>query len=468
VSETAARWGTLVAAPALVSALGLSLAFPPFEQSWIAWVALAPLFAALVRARGPEARALGFVFGLVLAAWNLRWLAAVFGAAGAAFWILFAAFSAIVCGIVAAARDRWGAGTALALLPAIWIAIEHFRSEVWPLRFGWITPGYALAASDTWIQAADVAGVYGLTLAVVGANALFAAASVSRRPAGIAIAAAAIPAILATYGVARRTAPLEAPTLRVGLLQFESQSLDDACALAMELPPVSLIVAPEIGAALHEGRAMHLDDPEPAAILSALARARGAVVVIGGTRDAPGGSPLTGFYNSLAIVDADGTTTYTTKAEPVPLFADGARADRPRPVETSLGTIGTAICYDATHPHVIEALAPEARLLVVASGDLASWGALQHAQHARMARVRAVEHRRWMVRATSSGLTQIVDPRGDVHAELGFGEVGSISGSVALRDETTLRDWVGPWVPRAAYAIAGLAIVLLVARRRGG
>jgi apolipoprotein N-acyltransferase len=461
--STAIEWAARVVLPALLSAALLSACFPPIEVSFLAWIALAPLLISIAHgATGPQARAMGFLHGLALAAWNLSWLASVFGPTGAGLWILFALFHAILFGALAEARDRWGIGMALALSVPLALGIDFFRGELWPLRFGWLMPGYALAGSDVWIQAADLGGVYGLSAALVGCAAVLAratlASGIPARARWVAIGLA-IPTALAAYGAGRLRQPLAEPTIPVALLQYESQSLEGAIALARDVPPgVRLIVGPEIGAALHRGSRTWLDAPETARAIAKIAREHDATVVIGGMRDAPGDDPMHGFWNSLAIVEPDGTATYTVKAEPVPLFADGAPSERVSVTDTGLGTIGTAICYDATHPHVIEQLAPVAGLLVIASGDLASWSELQHAQHARMVRVRAVEHRRYVARATSSGYSQVIDPRGDVLAELGYGRVGVVTGRVALREERTVRDAIGAMIPRSALVLTALVI----------
>src|SRR5579872_4294493 len=59
----------------LLSALLMTLAFPPVDAGWIAWVALAPLFAALLRARRPlHAFALGYLFGLTHWGATITWI----------------------------------------------------------------------------------------------------------------------------------------------------------------------------------------------------------------------------------------------------------------------------------------------------------------------------------------------------------------------------------------------------------
>jgi apolipoprotein N-acyltransferase len=80
---------------------------------------------------------------------------------------------------------------------------------------------------------------------------------------------------------------------------------------------------------------------------------------------------------------------------------------------------GTFICYEAIYPGEIRRFATNgAQLLINISND--GWFGRSAAaeQHLRMARVRAVENRRWMLRVTNSGITVSVDPYGRIFSPL--------------------------------------------------
>jgi apolipoprotein N-acyltransferase len=63
-----------------------------------------------------------------------------------------------------------------------------------------------------------------------------------------------------------------------------------------------------------------------------------------------------------------------------------------------------------------------------------------------MSRLRAVETRRWLVRASGSGISAVIDPRGEIVASLPYGDRGTLRATVALRTGLTpyVRD--GDWV----------------------
>lgn len=81
---------------------------------------------------------------------------------------------------------------------------------------------------------------------------------------------------------------------------------------------------------------------------------------------------------------------------------------------------------------------------------------------------RAVEHRRWVVRVASSGVSQIVDPNGRVTASLGTDAPnGIIEGRVALSGTRTVYAHAGcmlPWL--CLGATSSLIVLLMIAQFR--
>ena len=80
--------------------------------------------------------------------------------------------------------------------------------------------------------------------------------------------------------------------------------------------------------------------------------------------------------------------------------------------------MATMICYEIAYPETSRALSVDADVLTTISNDTwfgASIGPLQHMQIARM---RARETGRWVLRATNNGVTGIIDPRGRITASI--------------------------------------------------
>ena len=72
-----------------------------------------------------------------------------------------------------------------------------------------------------------------------------------------------------------------------------------------------------------------------------------------------------------------------------------------------------------------------------------------------MAPARAIEYRRWVVRAASSGVSQIIDPFGRVKESLGVGLTGTISGEIEGRSLLT-------FYARFGYLLAPFCLILVL------
>jgi apolipoprotein N-acyltransferase len=96
-----------------------------------------------------------------------------------------------------------------------------------------------------------------------------------------------------------------------------------------------------------------------------------------------------------------------------------------------------AICYEVAYPDLVRAQAREADVLITISNDTwfgASIGPLQHMQ---MARMRALENGRWMLRGTNNGVTAIVDHQGQMRGLLPQFEAGVLRGEYQIMHGTT-------------------------------
>lgn len=124
--------------------------------------------------------------------------------------------------------------------------------------------------------------------------------------------------------------------------------------------------------------------------------------------------------------------------------------------------ITTLICYEDIVSSFVRRAVHEARpeLLVNITND--SWFGNTHEPyvHMTLARFRAIEHRLWLVRATTTGVSVIIDPLGRVVAQTGTFEQATLHGEVALREGGgTLYEALGPWPGYLAIlAILGMCL----------
>ncbi len=104
---------------------------------------------------------------------------------------------------------------------------------------------------------------------------------------------------------------------------------------------------------------------------------------------------------------------------------------------------GISICYeDAFGEEVIQAL-PEAAFLINASNDAWFGDSLAPHQHLEIARMRALETGRYLLRATNTGISAIIGPKGDIQGL-----------SAAFKRETLTREII-PMQGMTPYVLIG-------------
>ena len=162
--------------------------FPPFDQSWLCWIALTPLIAAVWFSGRNSSRpwlrnlALGYVAGVVFFTATFSW----FGSLGVLyenFWLrglslllsiylgLNFAFWSWFIGLIRPGDflTSWRNLLTAFLAAAAWVAHEWVRGWLFS-GFGWNGLGVALHSNWLLIQIAEFSGVTGLSFAIAFAN----------------------------------------------------------------------------------------------------------------------------------------------------------------------------------------------------------------------------------------------------------------------------------------------------------
>jgi apolipoprotein N-acyltransferase len=137
----------------------------------------------------------------------------------------------------------------------------------------------------------------------------------------------------------------------------------------------------------------------------------------------------------------------------------------PRWLETGAGRVGAFVCGEALYPEVARGLARAgAEILANPSNDY--WfGAAQAAdQQLASASFRAIENRRYLVRATSTGVSAVIDPQGRVTARSLSDGPEVIAAELRRSHAVTLYQRLGERGVAALCAVA-LALGLWPARR---
>jgi len=131
------------------------------------------------------------------------------------------------------------------------------------------------------------------------------------------------------------------------------------------------------------------------------------------------------------------------------------------------GRFGVFICYESIFPgEVRRFVANGAQVLVNISND--GWFGRSAApeQHVAMARVRAIENRRWLLRSTNNGITESVDPYGRIIAQLPTDVRAALDAPYAYLNDLTLYARLGDWLPWLSLVVSAGFLIANFRRSR--
>jgi apolipoprotein N-acyltransferase len=474
-------------------------------------VTLAGLFYLWSQAGTPRTAAwTGFAFGLGLFLFGVSWIYVSLHDYGAMPAPLAAIATFLYCAILALfpaaaglACARPGVPRAIRcglLAPAAWTLAEWMRG--WLLYgFPWLATGYSQVPVSPLAGYAPVLGIYGVTLATAATAGLIVVLwqRVSERDEGggmrdegkstpplrlrpfrlLPSAVCLIAIWIAGYGLKQVEwtvpvgAPFNASLLQGNVAQDQKWRAErvrptlETYRVLTESAPGQLIILPETALPLFL-------EQVPQDYLSALAesvRSRGGDVLIGVPESTPGGE----YFNSVISVGSSPPQTYR-KSHLVPLgefiplrpvlawivgvlaiplqdFSRGAEDQRPLAVAGQ--RVAVNICYeDAFGEEIIRQL-PEATVLVNVSNVAWFGRSIAPRQHLQIAQARALETGRAMLRATNTGLTAVIGPRGEVLAAAPEFEIATVTYPVQGYGGAT------PYVRWGNYAVLALCLALI-------
>lgn len=471
--------------PAGASATGAGLLFagayaagmPGYDVPGLPFLCLAPLIHLSVSAGTPGRAALrAFLSGLAANVLLFYWIAYTVGVPGKLGWplgclavLLVSAYMALYISVAGyflfRLHDRYGP-SGLWAFPVVWTGLECARSVLFT-GFPWMLLGYSLAGRTVLVQAADLAGVFGLgfLLSATGVcvyAALKRLAVGERRAAALPIAGfSVILAFLFLYGSLRLGQLGADPPdrgLRVGIAQggidqnrkwdpaYQSATLKIYEELTREAASrgVAVIVWPETAAPFFYGWEADLSLK-----IERIAAENGLPLIFG----APWFSPSEGgkYYNSVFLLDGKGVPEgrYDKRhlvpfgeyipLRPVLFFLkklteggeDFSPGTGPALFRVREGLAGASVCYEAVFPGIIrDSVLGGAQWLANVTNDAWFGDTVAPRQHLAMARMRCVEFRRPMVRAANSGISALIDARGEVVASLGLFRSGVATGEI--------------------------------------
>lgn len=465
-------------------------AFAPFEIWPLALLGPGLLLWLWRDARPGRAFLLGWLFGLGLLGGGVYWLTisiGIYSGGGLAIGVLLNVLLVMVMALYyggAGALAAWlAAGDARRLwltAPAAWVLMEWLRG--WLLSgFPWMNLGAAMVDSPL-VGWAPVGGVYLLSLWVM----FSVAALLSRRPAVVLAALLLWPAGLLLQRV-DFTHPVGEP-VPVAIAQgnipqdqkwqadMRMPTLRRYLALTERAAGARLVIWPETAVPAYAHRVeQQLLEP-----LDDLARRRDQDILLG----IPVMDPDKRYYNAMLQLGVSGRARYAKRhlvpfGEFVP-FADALKpvtdllaiplssfsaGDTSRPPVLSLAghQVGIGICYEDAFGREVNQALPQATFLVNASNDAWFGDSLAPHQHLAMARLRAAETGRYLLRATNTGISAVIGPDGRVVVRSPQFEVDLLQALVQPRAGATPYVRAGDW---GAVAIVLLTLLAGLGWRR--
>ncbi|MCP1673945.1 apolipoprotein N-acyltransferase [Natronocella acetinitrilica] len=494
----AGRAAVVLPAAALSGAL-IALALSPFHWSWLTLLSPAALFYLVAAAPRRLAPWVGYVYGVGYFGAGGHWIYYSVGEFGGGPLValvfcaaLAAAFGLLIWALVhlwLRVRPQAALPAVTVALPTCWMAVEWVRSWLFT-GTTWLQLGYAHV--DNWLGGyAPIIGALGISMLVSVLAGLIAWAALVRRRKPAIVAVVAVVVVWLIGGVMQRdwTSPAAEP-LQIALLQGNvpqdqkwlpenrQRQLDLYERLTSRFWGADVVIWPETAIPAFQ----HQVSREFLAPLLADAEDYGTDVLVG----LPSwDSETRAVYNTVLALGQEVDVYHKRHLVPfgeyVPFrrylgaaldvfgapMADFTPGWTAGPLMVGGQPMAISICYEITFPNEVRDFLPEATVLVNVSNDAWFGTSIGPHQHFQMARMRALEMGRPLVRATNTGITASVDHRGQVIARVPQFTVDALLTEVTPHEGVTPYMWWGNWpVLVLLFAALGVCGVMRYGLRR--
>jgi len=465
----------------------LFVGFPPVDMGPVAWVALVPLLVALSQTRtAGHSGACGLVFGLVFHGLYFQFLFKY----GTLPWLATTAYQALyplMFGVVARAvlvaeSPAWrvfGAASA-------WTLVAYLRSYGTPIPFSGGDLAYSQYDQLSLVQMVSIVGQLGMTYVIAAVNVALSQALLARLspqligPATDKRAWARRSAVVAVvcYGtlIAAHIAGglalkmRQAPTgreLEVAIVQgnvsFDTpttpQNVQTARTTYEELSRTvagnaDLMIWPE------SAIPVYLQDyPQFMQELAQQARRSDGYMLIGGMETLQGK-----YYNSALLYDREGTIVdryhkmdlvvfgeYVPLRDRLPFLSrypirrhDLTPGRERKTFQVEGLKVAPLICFEGMFSRPArQACRLGAQIIAIITSDSWAVGTIEVTQHSNTAPLRAVESRRYVCRAASSGVSAVYSPYGEPLAMVPEHTAGVLSETVYARSSLSMYHRIG-------------------------
>ncbi len=445
-----------------LSAVGMVLSCPNWDQFWLGFVMWIPYFAAIEGQKPRAAFGYGWLVGIITVFWGFFWMGTLLTkfagfsvVAALPVTLLFALWHGLLWGLsawlitIARARVDWPLWV---VAPLVWVAVEALLPCIFPIYMA-----HAWCWQPLLIQTAELGGVTTVGGIMVATNAVLYTllrgriAGTAARSRDWIVAAVLVLGNLAYGGLrlAQVTAQIDlAPKVRFAVVQgnMSIKQMTDPqqrrMVLAAQQAKTAELAAQGAEIALWgetaypNPRAFTRDRTEDLPENHAWHVRRGfdIPVIFGAvTHDATRREPYP--FNSAILLDEHGKVAgrydkvyrlmfgeYAPLVDPqwylkmVPSASHIAQGAGPGVLQHGIWRLGPFVCYEDILPRFVrDAAGQDVHAFVNLTNDAWFGATAEPGQHLGLAIFRAVEHRKALVRAVNTGVSVYVDPTGAAH-----------------------------------------------------
>ena len=495
---------------AFLSAILQILSFPSPGLYFLCWISLAPLLVALIDRRySPTVGRcvlLSYLCGVIWYGGTCYWIFHVMNHYGnlskpvavgvlvlfCLYLALYHAVFGLLLGLVTRSQ-AFANARALMLVPVFWVGVELARAHI--TSFPWDLLGYAEVNNLPLTRIAPITGVYGLSLVIALVNTVLTLGFILPRERRMAVALVGVLGATALEsGTAVPSPPVHpdhiAELVQVNLPILESdwspayydQTIAQLVQLSSEKAVVDsasnpkLIVWPEAPAPFFTS------DPKFQHWVTALAQDAHAYLIVGSIGVSAGRKRENPeLFNSAQLILPNGALAARyDKIHLVPFgefvpfrkflsfaqslthdIGDLSRGNQRNVLRVDDHGAGTFICYESIFPDEVLRFAQNGAELFVNISDDGWYGRYgAPGQHLNMARMRAIENGRWLLRATNDGVTASISPLGEVVAAAPRYVRTVLQAPYSFESGTTFYTRHGDWFAHTCAIISVLALLI--------
>lgn len=471
------RWQKLALA-AVAGGIG-SLGLAPYNVWYVVFPALALLIALVATASGPRsALLLAWAGGAGWFGVSLYWIVEPFlvepevtGWMAPFALVLLAAGLALFWALAGGLSGRIAQGPSRAIVFAGLLTLAEALRATAFTGFPWAHPGHTLISSE-WLHLSALLGPHGLTLTVLGLSGLSAALVLRHGPAlaGLPLAAGLAGGLLPLVPAAPLPAS-DAPVIRLiqpnapQHLKWDEEYIPVFFDRGLELTAQAAdpLLGPPDLVIWSETSLPPILERSDAARSQIAQAAGGAAIILGGQRY-EGLRPR----NTLAVLVPDGRISQLYDkhhlvpfGEYLPFRAladrwgldgiaarlEGGYAPGSGPAILDLGALGQVfpmICYEAIFPEYIRQVErPDWMVQITNDAWFGSFAGPR--QHLAIARLRAAEQGLPLLRAANTGVSAVIDARGQIVESLAMDVAGALDAALPVALPPTPYSRVGDW-----------------------